>query len=444
MVLQRIFAEWHLINTDYSASYETSWDWSALPDQHVYLTTHIYDNSGKSVFDPGGYVEVDLDRTSPVVSITSPMGGQTLTGNPITISADAIDSLSGVSQLEFFAGYNEHCGYQLAKSAPSASARRACNGKGNLAAADISAQDYWHEIGWDTSGSDGWSLDWDTSDVPSQTGVAVFVYAYDNAGNYEGAVQWDLSLGVSPDLAISDVQFRPSAPFTNDDVFMSVQVSNLSSLPAAGFWIDFYIDDLPTGCGDWGDYYGWQDGLDGNETVSWYIRIPANSLSSGDHEFRGYVDSGCAVAENDKTNNVSSLTAFTLTVPASPPPAFDDFDVARVMSPLPFNDSVDVSGLTTAWDDPEVPDCGGYRLAPGMASVWYQYTPSANTMLYLDTFGSGYDTYIAVWTGIRGSLTLAACNDDKDAHNYQSALQVKLTAGTTYYFRLPNSVKDFQ
>jgi hypothetical protein len=76
-------------------------------------------------------VNVTVDNTAPSVSITSPGGGDTVSGL-VTINAGASDATSGVAQVEFFV-----------------------NGG---------------SIGVDTDGSDGWSADWDTSDL--------------NAGNY--------------------------------------------------------------------------------------------------------------------------------------------------------------------------------------------------------------------------------------------------------------------
>ena len=59
-------------------------------------------------------------------------------------------------------------------------------------------------------------------------------------------------------------------------------------------------------------------------------------------------------------------------------------------------------------------------------------------MLYFDTLDSNYDTYIAIWTGSPGSLTPVGCNDDQDYANgiYQSALQVDLSDGATYYIEI--------
>jgi hypothetical protein len=79
---------------------------------------------------------------------------------------------------------------------------------------------------------------------------------------------------------------------------------------------------------------------------------------------------------------------------------------------------------TTAPDDPE---CAGNG-----HTVWYRFTPSADTRVNADTFGSDYDTTLSVYTGSRGALTQIACNDDFDS--LQSRVIIDATAGTTYFF----------
>jgi murein DD-endopeptidase MepM/ murein hydrolase activator NlpD len=113
----------------------------------------------------------------------------------------------------------------------------------------------------------------------------------------------------------------------------------------------------------------------------------------------------------------------------------DDFDSPKTISQLTYSDTMETSGATSASDDPVAPACSP---APGLASVWYQYTPAVNTAVYLDTFGSSYDTYIAVWTGSRGSLSAVGCNDDFNHAGgiLQSGLQVNLTGGTTYFIEI--------
>ncbi len=62
--------------------------------------------------------------------------------------------------------------------------------------------------------------------------------------------------------------------------------------------------------------------------------------------------------------------------------------------------------------------------------VWYQFTAPVAGRLIVDTFGSDFDTGLAIYTGACDSLTEAACNDDTDGITSQVILPT--TAGTTY------------
>ena len=112
------------------------------------------------------------------------------------------------------------------------------------------------------------------------------------------------------------------------------------------------------------------------------------------------------------------------------PPANDDFDNAISIGAIPFSESRDTSQATSALDDPT--NCFNN------GSVWYQFTPSANTTITAEanTFGSGYDTTLGVYTGTRGALALVpgGCNDDFSGA--QSRVVFDATGGTTYYFML--------
>ena len=80
----------------------------------------------------------------------------------------------------------------------------------------------------------------------------------------------------------------------------------------------------------------------------------------------------------------------------------------------------------TSMGDP-VPDC----ITDFGNGVWYQFTPPAGGLMIVDTFGSDFDTGLAVYTGSCGSLTEADCNDDTDGVTSQITLPV--AAGVTYY-----------
>ena len=90
---------------------------------------------------------------------------------------------------------------------------------------------------------------------------------------------------------------------------------------------------------------------------------------------------------------------------------------------------MDATGATITDGDPAVSSC---NLTLGIGSVWYSFTPSEGGEVHFDTFGSNYDTFIAVWTGTPGSLSPVACNDDDPRSRLQSAVGFNAVGGTTY------------
>jgi|GEM_PF-1135958 len=62
--------------------------------------------------------------------------------------------------------------------------------------------------------------------------------------------------------------------------------------------------------------------------------------------------------------------------------------------------------------------------------VWYQFTAPVNGVLIVDTFGSDFDTGLAIYTGACDALTEVTCNDDTGGVTSQVTLPT--TAGTTY------------
>ncbi len=120
---------------------------------------------------------------------------------------------------------------------------------------------------------------------------------------------------------------------------------------------------------------------------------------------------------------------------AAPPP-HDDFADAIAVDSLPFVDKDrDVRGATWAAPDPDYACRSVDDLAPVDQTVWYAFTPAADTRVTIDTFGSADNTVVAVWTGARGELTEVACNDDA-ATTVQSRAEFAVAAGTTYFFQV--------
>ena len=87
-----------------------------------------------------------------------------------------------------------------------------------------------------------------------------------------------------------------------------------------------------------------------------------------------------------------------------PPPANDDFAAPLL---IPSSSARYTQNVTNATSAPDDPWCLG-----SAQSVWYAFTPLTNMRLEANTFGSGYDTSLSIYTGSRGALNQIACNDD--------------------------------
>jgi hypothetical protein len=120
-------------------------------------------------------------------------------------------------------------------------------------------------------------------------------------------------------------------------------------------------------------------------------------------------------------NNGTGNLVFNMTgTRPPPPPPNDDFDNATVIPGLPYSDSLDTRGATTAPDEPS--SCAYSD------SVWYAITPTASQRIDLDTSGSNYGIQIGVFTGSRDALTQVACGETR--------VSFEATAGVTYHLQI--------
>lgn len=78
----------------------------------------------------------------------------------------------------------------------------------------------------------------------------------------------------------------------------------------------------------------------------------------------------------------------------------------------------------------------------GGKSVWWTWTAPSDGTVVFDTFGSDYDTTLAVYTGATvGGLGLIARNDDSGG-GYQSQISMTATAGQTYHIQVDGYAKN--
>lgn len=126
---------------------------------------------------------------------------------------------------------------------------------------------------------------------------------------------------------------------------------------------------------------------------------------------------------------------FGLAVPgaAHAYPGNDAFWQATPVSALPFSTTDTSRGATTDTGDP-TPSCE----PSSQATVWFRLSLGESTRVDLSTFGSKFDTVVAVYQGAdAGHLTEVACNDDDvSTGSQQSRLSFAAGAGGTYFIQL--------
>ncbi|MEO6393410.1 MAG: VCBS repeat-containing protein [Pyrinomonadaceae bacterium] len=115
-------------------------------------------------------------------------------------------------------------------------------------------------------------------------------------------------------------------------------------------------------------------------------------------------------------------------------PANDNFASAQMISGVSGSINLTTAAATKEAGEP------AHALNKGGASVWYKFVAPGNGVLTLNTFGSSFDTLLAVYAGSSlNNLRPVAANDDLEIAQLQS-IASKLSFGTqtntTYYIAL--------
>lgn len=141
--------------------------------------------------------------------------------------------------------------------------------------------------------------------------------------------------------------------------------------------------------------------------------------------------------ENARTNMINS-DGWTITDTGRDCSSYDSIELAPgIRDQTTYQSSIFTGDASPSTSDPVLPDqCGiNSNDKKGQATVWYKYYLANDDAISIDTIGSDYDTFIAIWEGSPGNLRFVACNDDTGGTK-QSAVAIRVTGGKTYYIEI--------
>ena len=128
--------------------------------------------------------------------------------------------------------------------------------------------------------------------------------------------------------------------------------------------------------------------------------------------------------------DTGAITLNTDFTPPPPPPPNDDFANAAVLDPSTLPSTTTGTNADASGETGETGGDGALN------TVWWRITPAADGDLTVDTFGSGFDTVLSIFTGTSvDNLTLVA-DDDDSGGGVQSEVTFAATASTTYYIQV--------
>jgi murein DD-endopeptidase MepM/ murein hydrolase activator NlpD len=128
-----------------------------------YIKLRAWDHPTGGGSDYSYTLRLVRENTTPVAAFVSPPSGSFLPESPISVTIVAQDASSGISHIEFY----WHSGDWL--------------------------NDRWTLLGTDWDGQDGWNTTFDVSAIPYQSGIGLFAWVYDWAGNRIGIGVWNLT-----------------------------------------------------------------------------------------------------------------------------------------------------------------------------------------------------------------------------------------------------------
>ena len=194
-----------------------------------YVKTRAWNHptAGSDNQDYSYTIRLVVDEGNPVVELTNPVSGSYLPGIPFPVTVLVSDALSDIGRVDFY----WHSADWLIPN--------------------------WTYLGYDADGTDGWWIEFDPSGYIQEPGSAIYVQAYDVAGNWESDGAWNLQV----DKTAPASSMQPIAPSQDSTAFL---LKWQGSDDISG--IDYYELQQSIDAGGWQDY---PETLPGDEL--WYI-----------------------------------------------------------------------------------------------------------------------------------------------------------------------------
>lgn len=193
--------------------------------------------------------------------------------------------------------------------------------------------------------------------------------------------------------------------------------------------------------GQWGNSVGvWvASGLDTESGDLNYLRVTCRSAT----QRSGTAATFHASAGTTYYIQIASQSPGQVEVHVEGPPLNDAFTQAVEIVSLQFSHTVITHAAGLELGEPQL--C--HSVDHGH-SVWYKYTPSSDATISADTFGSDFNTVLAVYTatGLGTGLGIVdleqvACVDNSEGTS-QSKVAFTAAAGKTYYFQVAGWIGD--
>ena len=187
----------------------------------------------------------------------------------------------------------------------------------------------------------------------------------------------------------------------------------------------------------WGGVRAWAQGTPPNPTPTSepiVITNPPSQMITGGQEWsptelEPVNPSGFDIPFAINAASDSCTNATTINVPGG--------DVTNITNPA-FTQEASDRALGCMWGTPT--SSTGYRTG------WYKFTAVSSGIIAIDTFGSNYDTVLAVWQDISAEDVLDPCLDSSrdlqgvacvdDSRGFSSKTTITVRQGETYYIEV--------